>query len=172
MSTIPRHRLLLYGLVVAAGLVVWWQVRSPRVPTSPASAPATRSPTLGVPMTAPVVAGARPLLTPAERDPFAAAAPPAVAVPAAPVVVPAPAPVVVAVPSPNLVFQGQVTAPDGQRLVFASLNEVTLQLKEGQALPNGYVVKAISADAVELSHPPTNTSARLELPAAPSYEVR
>lgn len=117
----------------------------------------------------------RPALDPANRDPFVVWTPPP------PVVIAKPAPVVpvvVAPPPPpqppphNLTFAGRMTAPDGSQLVYVNSGNTSLTLVAGQTLPNGYRVESITAQAVELSYPPMNTTARLDLPAPPKYEIR
>lgn len=113
----------------------------------------------------------RPLLTPADRDPFVMLPPPA------PVLPKQVKPVVVAPPPPqppptNLSFAGRITMPDGHEVIYMAYGDVSLPISVGQTLPNGYRVDAITAKAVELSYPPLNTSTRLELPEPPKYEIR
>ena len=75
-------------------------------------------------------------------------------------------------PPVNLRYTGRMTAPDGSLVVYAAFGETSLALTTGQSLPNGYRVEAITARAVELSYPPLNTTARLDLPEPPKYEIR
>lgn len=63
-------------------------------------------------------------------------------------------------------------APDGSELLFVSFGEVAMPLAVGQALPNGYIVRAITPQAIEFDYPPLNATARLELPRAPFHEIR
>ena len=65
-----------------------------------------------------------------------------------------------------------MTAPDGTQLVYVNAGDASLTLVAGQNLPNGYRVESITAQAIELSYPPLNTTARLDLPAPPKYEIR
>jgi hypothetical protein len=116
------------------------------------------------------------MLEQAKRNPFVATVPPvvkpkAVPVPPPPVV----QPIVAAQPMApllNLSFVGRVLEADGQRAIFANFNNETLRLTPGQVLPNGFRVDAINDDAVELTYPPLNTTARFELPKPPPFEIR
>lgn len=117
----------------------------------------------------------RPVLEAAVRDPFAPVAiqevvvkPSLPAVSAAVVAVP-PAP---AAPPLNLQFSGRMIGPDGKLVVFASMGNETMSLLPGTMLPNGYVVQQIDEHSVELVYPPLQTTARLDLPPPPSFEVR
>lgn len=110
----------------------------------------------------------------ASRDPFAATmpAPPAPLPAAKPV-----APVVLAPPPPtppplNLRYAGRMVGPDGATQVFVMLGDTSLTASVGQTLPNGYRVETITARAIELSYPPLNSTARLDLPAPPQHEIR
>jgi hypothetical protein len=120
----------------------------------------------------------RPALVASTRDPFVLTASPAPMV-IKPVLSAPPAALPAAVqpspPSPppiNLSFAGRMTAPDGSQILYISYGDAPLALAVGQILPNGYRVDAITAQAVELSYPPSNTTARLDLPAPPKYEIR
>ncbi len=115
----------------------------------------------------------RPALEAASRDPFAAwqasvATHPAPQ-PVAPVVAPPPPP---APPPLNLRYAGRMTGPDGTTQVFVLLGDTSLSASVGQTLPNGYRVETITAQAIELSYPPLNSTARLDLPAPPQHEIR
>jgi hypothetical protein len=123
----------------------------------------------------------RPMLNVALRDPFArepveprptpkiAPPPPSPSV-AQPTL---PATPVQPIPPPhNLQFAGRFTAPDGRKLVYLTLGGTGLVVADGQILPNGYRVDAITPRAIELSFPALNTTARLELPEPPRYEIR
>jgi hypothetical protein len=72
----------------------------------------------------------------------------------------------------DLRFAGRMTAPDGGLLVFATLGDLPITLFVGQSLPNGYRVDRISERVVELSYPALGTTARLDLPEPPKYEIR
>jgi hypothetical protein len=123
----------------------------------------------------------RDTLEPAARDPFAYEAPPAPKLnqvvkklpPAKPVepmpVMAAPVPMA---PSLDLRYTGRMVAPDGTVLVFATLAESPLTLVTGMSLPNGYRVERINDRAVEFSFPALGTTARLDLPEPPKYEIR
>ena len=123
----------------------------------------------------------------AARDPFsleAATVAPAPQKPASATSAPAsqrappplPPPVMAApVPSPpqlNLRFMGRMTNPDGQQVIFATLAESPVTLSVGQELANGYRVDSITDRAVQLSYPVLGTTARLDLPEPPKYEIR
>ncbi len=115
----------------------------------------------------------RPTLEAASRDPFVATlaspAPLPVAKPVAPVIATPPPPT----PPPlNLRYAGRMTGPDGSTQVFVLFGETGLTVSVGQTLPNGYRVETITARAIELSYPPLNSTARLDLPAPPQHEIR
>ena len=121
----------------------------------------------------------RPMLEPADSDPFGLVV---VTKPALPVVptsiaaamptLAAPIPPTPTAPPLNMGFAGRMTAPDGTQIVYVAFGETSLAITAGQTLPNGYRVEAINPRAVELRYPPLNTTARLDLPAPPKYETR
>ena len=120
----------------------------------------------------------RPMLEPAERDPFGLVAPkPMALVVRAPIAAPvqvvaaplAPAPTP---PPVNMSFAGRMTAPDGTQIVYVAYGDISLAITTGQNVPNGYRVESVNARSVELRYPPLNTTARLDLPAPPKYETR
>lgn len=115
----------------------------------------------------------RPALEPALRDPFAAP-PPLVVAKVAPALPPPPiaTPVAPSAPPHGLTFAGRITTPDGREQVYVSSGDTSMPIATGQTLPSGYRVEFITARTVELSYPPLNTTARLELPAPPMYEIR
>lgn len=118
----------------------------------------------------------RPALEAAARDPFMAILPPPLVV-TKQAAAPPPPPQVAAPPPPvaprlGLTFAGRVTAPDGGQVIYVAYGGESLKIAAGQNLPNGYRVDVITASAVELSYPPLNTTARLDLPAPPKYEIR
>lgn len=111
----------------------------------------------------------RPMLSAAERDPFSVVLPPAPP-PEKKVTPPPPPP-----PQPpalNLRFAGRISAPDGSQVIYVSFGDTSMPVSTGQVFPNGYRVEAIGPRAIELSYPPMNTTARLELPDPPKYETR
>lgn len=125
----------------------------------------------------------RPKLEAAKRDPFTAfirpppkvgkvKLPPVVAMPA---LAPMAAPLTTA-PELGLQYAGQMTTPSGERLVFAAQQGgqqgILVTLKKGLLLDNGFVVQAIEPRAVRFHYPPTNTTARLNLPELPTFESR
>ena len=117
----------------------------------------------------------RAMLEPAERNPFASVVlKPVVA--ALQVQLPPPAQMAVtqrpAPPPLEMRFAGRMTAPDGTQVVYVAFGDVNLLITAGQTLPNGYRVDAIGARLVELSYPPLSTTARLDLPESPTYEIR
>ncbi len=120
--------------------------------------------------------GARPMLEPARRDPFAPAPPPApVVVKAAPpptVPVAAPTPAAPTAPPLNIAFAGRIVGPDGKQVIYVSFAETSLPIEQGTILPNGYRVENISAESIEFNFLALNTSARLAIPPTPRYETR
>lgn len=116
----------------------------------------------------------RPGLESARNDPFVLPPPPPVVVKLAPPPVPVapPAPPPPMAPPLDLRYSGRMTTPDGQQVVYVALGETSLTIAVGQSLPNGYRVDAITPRAVEFTYPPLNTTARLELPESPKYEIR
>lgn len=118
-----------------------------------------------------------------KRNPFVAIEPPPapqIAKKPMPVTAPSlPAPASVqASPQPpmmpplNLKFVGRVTEPNGNRVVFASLNELPVTLNVGQTLTNGFRVDAIKDDVVELTYTPLSTTTRFDLPKPPTFDIR
>lgn len=91
---------------------------------------------------------------------------------------PPPQPSIQAQPQPpvmpplNLKFVGRVTEPNGNRVVFASLNETPVSLNVGQTLPNGFRVDAIKDEAVELTYTLLGTTTRFDLPKPPTFDIR
>ncbi|MCW5651989.1 MAG: hypothetical protein KIS62_19755 [Ramlibacter sp.] len=65
-----------------------------------------------------------------------------------------------------------MTAPDGRALVFAVQGNQAVTLSPGVVLPNGYVVRSMTEAAVIFDFPALNTTAKLDIPPAPSYEIR
>lgn len=83
-----------------------------------------------------------------------------------------PAPQPPMMPPLNLKFVGRLTETNGMRLVFASLNEAPVTLAVGQTLSNGFRVDAINDNAVEFTYIALNTTAKLDLPKPPIFEIR
>ena len=170
---IPQRRMVLYGLVFAAGLGVWLKLRPPSAvatPTSPGNASMPPAPAASASPALPAHLS-RPPLQQADWNPFAGWTPPPPPPPPPVKVAPTPPPP----PSPpplDLSFVGRMTAPDGKESIFVLHQGNSLQIAVGQTLPNGYVVKAITPRAVEFDYPPMNTTARLELPEPPRHETR
>lgn len=75
-------------------------------------------------------------------------------------------------PPLNLKFVGRVTEPNGNRVVFASLNENPVSLHVGQTLSNGFRVDAINDNAVELTYLSLGTTTRFDLPKSPIFDIR
>jgi hypothetical protein len=183
-AALQRYRLHLLA-AVALGLVCL-NLFAPAPPAQPlvqiaqrgsalvpsAGAPATSS-TSASTILSPAAQQDRPALEPALRDPFAAPAPLVVAK-VAPVLPPPPiaTPVAPSAPPHGLAFAGRIVTPDGREQVYVTSGDTSLAIAPGQTLPSGYRVESITARAVELSYPPLNTTARLELPAPPKYEIR
>lgn len=119
----------------------------------------------------------RPVLQSARNDPFVLPVPrpPVIAKLAPPpplqMTPPSPPPAPMA-PPVNLRYAGRMMTPDGRHVVYVAYGETSLAITAGQSLPNGYRVDAITSRAVELSYPPLNTTAQLELPEPPRYEIR
>lgn len=169
-------RAWVYGGLSTFALVAWASLGHKGVSTNEALMPgdaavaATASPT-----TAAWPVSERRILAPAARDAFAAFAPPP---PPAPPPAPAaakqgePPPPPPAAPILNLRFAGRMLAPDGSQIIFATLGNDTVMLAAGASLSNGYRVEKVSATGVELVYPPLSTRARLDIPAAPAFEVR
>lgn len=114
-----------------------------------------------------------------KRNPFLAV-PPATQIVKKVAVVPTPPPQpsIQASPQPpmmpplNLIFVGRVTEPNGNRVVFASLNENSVSLQVGQTLSNGFRVDAINDNAVELTYVSLGTTTRFDLPKPPIFDIR
>lgn len=104
------------------------------------------------------------------RDPFSGVQPVQEPIPLPPrQIIAAPAP---SAPQLEMVFAGRMTSPDGHETIFVRQGAQTLSLTEGEILPNGYRVRAITQDAVEFDYPALKITARLELPSVPKQEIR
>lgn len=167
-------RALIYALVGAVALIGWMGSRAPEpaatgannrgIPTVVSSAASSQTRALPAQLE-------RPLLVPADRNPFAATVVPLPAV-AAPKKIPAATPPAPSAPALNLKFTGKMTAPDGTQLVFVAFGETPMSLSPGQVLPNGYKVLAINDRSIELNYLPLNFSTRFDLPEPPRHEIR
>ena len=107
-------------------------------------------------------------LEPARRDIFIPVEPPAPKVvspppEAAPIPEPLPPP---SAPAMTWRYLGSMLTPDGQRLVMLARGETNVTIEAGMVLEDGYVVQAISADAVRLVYPPLGTVVDVPIPAA------
>jgi len=177
-----KSRALIYG-GLGAFLVSSWgalEIKSAheaaKFPSSAASAVQIQP----VPGPADKPALEREPLRAALRDPFVAEPVPASVPP------PVPAPTAKALkppqelpPSPpptapalNLQFSGRMRDPAGALIIYAALGNETVILAPGTELANGYRVVKITDQSVELLYPALNTTARLQIPAAPAFEVR
>ena len=98
-------------------------------------------------------------------DPFVGVQPPPPPAPkvvAAPVVeAPAPPP-----PPPTLNYRylGQMTDPSGQQYVYLAKPDKDVPVTVGTRLDEGYVVEAITADAVRVVYPPLDSRAVIPIP--------
>jgi hypothetical protein len=113
----------------------------------------------------------RQALEPARRDPFGAMVQ-AMQQPAAPkafmLVGPEQPPPLPPPPPLNYRFLGQMQTPDGQRLVYLSKGQDVTPVEVGTRLDEGYVVEAVSADAVSLRHPGHDAKAVIPITRAES----
>jgi hypothetical protein len=116
----------------------------------------------------------RPPLSAAMDDPFhsAAYAPVMVAKPVEATPPPPPAPPPPAAPALNLQFIGRVTQADGEETVYMAYGDTTLTITEGQNLPNGYKVDAMTPKNVRFSHPQLDNPVSLDLPPPPAFQIR
>ncbi len=94
---------------------------------------------------------------PAPPPPRVRAAPPA------PPAAPPPAPLPQA-PSINLRFLGSMVTPAGQRLVYLARGDVAVPVAVGDRLDEGYIVTALTADAVTLTFPPLEMRVVVPIP--------
>jgi hypothetical protein len=165
-----------YGAVGAAIAAGWASFGpKPDALAVPTPSPDAAAPTAFLQAPAsPSAPTTRVVLAPALRNAFAIVAPPPPPAPPAP----PPVKVVEAPPPPpappplNLRYAGRMTAPDGTPVVFALYGNESVVLTPGLALANGYRVERVTDAAVELLYPPLGATARLDVPAAPTFEVR
>jgi hypothetical protein len=111
----------------------------------------------------------RPELDPPKFDPFVGAQSPTPT--AAPAPAPAPTPFVGPTyepppPPPPMAYRylGQMTDPSRQRRVYLSAGSNDVLVSVGTRLDGGYVVEAITADAVRLHYPPLGTRVSIPIP--------
>lgn len=142
------------------------------VPAKPAAAQPVKS--IISTLKSATIGAAPPGLAPATRDPFApiANAPQQQAEAKVPKPAGSAAPAVPTAPPLNVRFEGRMSSPSGEKLVYASTGDGSVMLSVGQALPNGYIVKAIGDNGVDFDYPPLGTTAHLDLPPEPRQEVR
>lgn len=186
-SPLSKGKLLLV-LALLGLAAMWWSALGKKAPVTTANAlkPAkqeTSTDTNRSALPAAVLPTRieRDAMEPALRDPFVAYAPPA---PAQPKIKSTPAPLppvfnappaAVAAPSPpalNLRYVGQMTAPNGDRMIYVASGDSTVMLTQGQTLPNGYQVTSISDRQVNFTYAPLGYTTQLSLPEAPRYETR
>lgn len=180
-------RVLAYALLAACVAGAWsLEPRAPRPTETSMAPPAPATPAEPFVPAVPHRAQLRPALEPALRDPFSPEPPPLLVAKAEPAPPPPhppppppPAPEAVApppgpppAPQFGLSFVGRVNGPDGLLVVLATDGNETWPLASGMELPGGFRVEEIAADAVQVSHPASGTTARLELPPAPAFELR
>jgi len=169
--------------LLASGWAVWWPdepllelaiadaARSPaRAATTEAMA--ARQPEAGSAITQRFAtkAGDAPMLSPASRDPFNPAPPPAPPAPAKtvpepvrsePTTPPPPAPTA---PPMNHRVVGRFQTPEGQWLVFLQDGNRTVPAASGVALASGYVVESVTPSEIRLRHPLAQQPVSLPLP--------
>src|SRR5438105_6549198 len=108
-------------------------------------------------------------IEPARRDIFVPVEP-AAPKPAAPTAPVAPAPLPPPSPTAPPVawrYLGAMVTPAGERLVMLARGDTTTMVQPGLRLDDGYVVEAISSDAVRLVYPPLGSMAEIPIPPAP-----
>jgi hypothetical protein len=183
----PVNTTRLAWVAMAIAALLWWQYRASPAANANATAASVQAPSAtpaGLQASALQLPSAleRYTLEPAGRDPFTYVLPPAPPAPKKPPPTPIPMPMpvqapVMAAPVPtapslDLQYAGRMTTPDGVLMVFATYGQEAITLAVGQSLPNGYRVDRISDRVVELSYPALGTTARLDLPEPPKYEIR
>lgn len=159
----------LLGLsALLSAVAIGWPDDVSRAASSQGAAP-WQSPPSPVTPDRPVVAGMRlperlPVhtLDKATFDPFVGLQPPPPPPPkivVAPVVVSAPMP-------PQLAYRylGQMTDPSGQQRHFLARMDKDVPVAVGTLLDEGYVVEAITTDAIRLHYPPLNTRVEIRIP--------
>ncbi len=140
---------------------------------SPASVVATATTTATAAAVGDRIPNAPPRIEPAQRDifaPFAVPQPPTLPVrEVAPISAPAEAPVPVA-PLVSYRFVGRMVAPDGHPVTLLENEHGPVEAEPGKLLDQGYVVKSVSAETVQLAYPPLSLT--VEIPIPPPSESR
>jgi hypothetical protein len=167
---------------VATLVTLWSGQQAPRIvaavdrampaplerPASPAAALRDPAPlAAALPSRLPALA-----LEPARRDPFMPVPPPAPKpLPAPPTppaaILPPPPPPLPSAPAVKARFLGRLVTPAGDSLVFLASADKTWLAQPGDALEDGYMVQAVTEQAVELVYPPLGVKVTVPLPPAP-----
>lgn len=110
----------------------------------------------------------RQMLATASRDPFQTAPPPtpptsAVVNSAAP---PVPVETSPVVPPMRYRYLGQVTDPDGKRVILIAKGDREIAASPGTALEDGFLIQSIQAKTLALIHVATNTPFEIRIPDA------
>ncbi|MDG0852177.1 hypothetical protein [Roseateles puraquae] len=112
---------------------------------------------------------ARQVLSSAIGDPFRASLPstmPIAAVPASPVTQPTPTVAPVVVPVMSYRYLGQLTDPDGKRLVLISKGDKDVTVSRGSLLDDGFSVVDIQKTHITIVHIATSTPFEIRIPDA------
>jgi hypothetical protein len=116
-------------------------------------------------------------LPPAQRDAFQPLSLPPPEPPPVVAVQPPPAPVLAPIePAVPYSYLGRMIEPDGKTVVYLTKGGTVVVAKVGDQLDDGYIVQAISNEAIQLMSAPTSGSAsaasakpmRIEIPSAPA----
>lgn len=175
----PWLRWLLVASVLASMVALWWpsgttqtveriaQASSTSVgPDTELAGSSTAVATAQVPTALPATLEAA-NLDKATFDPFVGVQPPPPPPPkpfVGPIyVAPAPAPVA---PPFTYRYLGQITAPDGARLVYLTKADKDYPVSVGTTLDEGYVVESITAEGVQLRYPPLDSRVAVHIPPA------
>lgn len=162
-------RWMLGGSVALSALALWWpQDGNPAVVAAmdDSQAPALAKGEAAVPALPAHVAAA--LLDEAISDPFIGPQPPSPPAPSppkpfvGPIYIPPPAP-----PAINYRYLGQMTDPDGKKLVYLARADKDVQVSTGTRLDEGYTVEAITAEGVRLFYAPAGARVTIPIPPAP-----
>ena len=177
MSLRPGLRWALAVSVAASGAALLWPGREAAVlesvRTSERAAGLDELATMRPPSHAPGPAStddrARPLprelpvaqIDAARFDPFVGVVPPP---PPPPPVVAAPPPPPPQAPAPSYRFMGRMSGPDGAEVVYLMRGDSPVAVQPGTRLDDGYVVEAITKDAVRLLYPSMDARASIPIP--------
>jgi len=173
----------LLASLLATGWALWWpseplvQPASTDAATPPARAAATAASAAEQPkarsaaLTSRIAAdlGDAPMLSPASRDPFNRAPPPAPPAPAKTLPEPVrseptPPPPAPTAPPMNHRVVGRFQTPEGQWLVFLQDGNRTVPAASGVALATGYVVESVTPREIQLRHPLAQQPVSVPLP--------